>query len=106
MSKNWRRFEVTVPLQFNDGRAVPLEWIGRATREVALQFGGAAFETQKVIGFWFHGGKWYRDNSMRIVVDFPDTAKNRAWMKEFKARLKEQFQQLEIWMVSYRIEIE
>jgi hypothetical protein len=106
MSKNWRRFEVMVPLQFNDGRAVPHEWIGRAAREVALQFGGSSFETQKIIGYWFHKGQWYRDNSMRIVVDIPNTAKNREWMREFKARLKVQMQQVEIWMVSYRIEIE
>jgi hypothetical protein len=61
MSKNWRRFEVTVPLQFNDGNPIPDEWIGKATREVAEQFGGAAFETQKIFGYWRHGGKWYLD---------------------------------------------
>src|SRR5437016_2692458 len=106
MSKNWRRFEVMVPLQFNDGRAVPSDWFGKATREVAVQFGGASFETQKILGYWYHEGRWYSDSSARIVVDLPDTTKNRNWMREFKARLKDQLQQLEIWMVSYRIEVE
>jgi hypothetical protein len=31
MSSKWRRFEVLLPQQFNDGRAIPEEWIGQAT---------------------------------------------------------------------------
>ena len=27
MSSKWRRFEVLLPLQFNDGRDVPTEWL-------------------------------------------------------------------------------
>ena len=40
------------------------------------------------------------------IADVPDTVKNRKWMKEFKARWKSRLDQLEIWMVSYRIDIE
>jgi hypothetical protein len=40
------------------------------------------------------------------VVDVPDTGKNRKWMKSFKTRWKKRLEQLEIWMVSYRIDIE
>jgi hypothetical protein len=39
-------------------------------------------------------------------VDVPDKKENRLWMKSFKARWKERLGQLEIWMVSYRIEVE
>ncbi len=38
--------------------------------------------------------------------DVPDTAKNRRWMKAYKARWKQRLEQLEIWMVSYTIDIE
>lgn len=48
----------------------------------------------------------YRDNLVKIVVDVPDSVKHRRWMKQFKARWKAQFEQLELWMVSYRIDIE
>ena len=27
MASNWRRFEVLLPLQFNDGRDVPPDWL-------------------------------------------------------------------------------
>jgi len=34
MSSKWRRFEVLLPLQFNDGRDVPAEWLADAVLEV------------------------------------------------------------------------
>jgi hypothetical protein len=43
---------------------------------------------------------------VRLIVDVPDAAKNRKWMKQFKARWKRRLQQLELWMVSYPVEIE
>jgi hypothetical protein len=43
---------------------------------------------------------------VRLIVDAPDSAKNRRWMKGFKDRWRERLEQLELWMVSYRIEIE
>ena len=39
MSSRWRRFEVLLPLQFNDGRDVPAEWLADAVLEVVQQFG-------------------------------------------------------------------
>ena len=34
MSKKWRRFEVMLPRQFNDGRDVPPEWLSLAVLEI------------------------------------------------------------------------
>lgn len=106
MSSNWRRFEVLLPLQFNDGRDVPPEWLADATLEVVDRFGAASYETQKVEGHWRHGSVVYRDNLVRIVVDVPDSDENRNWMKQFKSHWKARLEQLELWVVSYRIEIE
>jgi hypothetical protein len=106
MSRKWRRFEILLPLQFNDGRPVPGEWLGEAVLEIVDRFGAASYETQSVEGHWRHGGAVYRDNLARLIVDVPDTAANRSWMLEFKARWKARLEQLELWLVSYRIEIE
>ena len=106
MSSNWRRFEVLLPLQFNDGREVPSEWLAEAVLEVVDHFGAASYETQKVEGHWRASGILYRDNLVRIVVDVPDSADNRLWMKDFKARWKERLEQLDLWMVSYQVEVE
>jgi hypothetical protein len=68
---------VLLPVQFNDGRTVPSEWLAEAVLEVVDHFGTASYETQKVEGHWRHGGVLYRDDLVRIVLDVPDLAKNR-----------------------------
>ena len=104
--KKWRRFEVLLPLQFNDGQDIPPEWLAEAVIEIVDRFGAASYETQKVEGHWRYGGIIYRDNLVKIVVDVPDSAKNRKWMSQFKKRWKTRLEQRELWMVSYHIEIE
>lgn len=106
MSSNWRRYEVLLPLQFNDGRDVSPEWLAEAVLEMVEHFGAASYETQKLEGHWRQGGVVYRDNLVRLVVDVPDTAQSREWMKEFKGRWKTRLQQLELWIVSHKIEVE
>src|SRR5438309_531426 len=101
MSSRWRRFEVLLPLQFNDGRDVPAEWLADAVFELVRHFGAASHETQRVEGQWRHAGVIYRDNLVRVVVDVPDMPRHRRWMKGFKGRWKKKLDQLELWMVSY-----
>lgn len=95
-----------LPLQFNDGRDVPAEWLADAVLEIVEQFGAASYETQQIEGHWRQRGTTYRDNLVRLVLDVPDTAKNRRWMKAFKRRWKTKLEQLELWMVSYLVTIE
>jgi hypothetical protein len=103
---SWRRFEVLLPVRFNDGRPVPEKWLAKAANEIVNKFGVVVFDAQPKEGRWRHRGKEYRDDLVRIIVDVPDTTGNRQWMKKFKSRWKERLHQLELWMVSYPIEIE
>ena len=95
-----------LPLQFNDGRDVPAEWLADAHLEVVEQFGAASYETQRIEGQWLQGATLYRDNLVRLVVDVPDTVRNRRWMQAFKQRWKGKLDQLELWMVSYLVTVE
>ena len=106
MSSNWRRFEVLLPLQFNDGTEVPAEWLAEAVFEVVDHFGAASYETQKVEGHWRHAGVLYRDDLVKIVVDVTDLSESREWFRDFKDRWKARLDQLDLWMVSYQIEVE
>ena len=106
MSSKWRRYEVLLPLQFNDGRPIPGEWMAEAVLEIVDHFGAVSYETQKVEGHWRHEGIVYRDDLVRLIVDVPDITSNRQWMRDFKIRWKERLEQLELWMVSRRIEVE
>jgi len=58
----------------------------------------------KVIGVT--AASFYRDNLVRIVIDVSDSVKNRQWIRKFKAHWKTRLEQLELWVVSYPIEIE
>ena len=106
MSSRWRRFEVLLPLQFNDGSDVAAELLAEAVLEIVDYFGAASYETQKVEGHWRHGSVLIRDNLVKIVVDVPDARDNRAWMKEYKDRWRNRLQQFELWMVSYAVDVE
>jgi hypothetical protein len=67
MSSKWRRYEVLLPLQFNDGRDVPPDWLADAVLRIVDHFGAASYETQNVEGHWRHGGVIYRDNLVKVV---------------------------------------
>ena len=106
MPSKLRRFELLLPVRFNDGRDVPEHWLGEALNELVERFGAASFERQSVEGRWRGPGKLYRDDLSRLIVDVPDTPKNRRWMRAFRDRWCERLEQLELWMVSYLVELE
>ena len=106
MKNKSRRYEILLPVRFNDGSDVPEELLGEAVNEIVDQFNAATFHRQTVEGHWRHDETHFRDDLAIIVIDLPDTDKNRKWMRAFKARWKKRLDQLEIWMVSYPIDIE
>jgi len=85
---------------------VPAELLAEAVLEIVDHFGAASYETQKVEGHWRHGGVIVRDNLVKIVIDTPDLGSSRRWMKEFKERWRSRLEQVELWMVSYAVEVE
>ena len=99
------RFEILLPLAFNDGRAIPRELLGETAAEIQRRFGGVSWESQVIEGLWTAGGITYTDRLNRIFVDAEDTLENRRFFIELKARLKSQFQQLDIWVTVHPIEV-
>jgi hypothetical protein len=97
---------VLLPVRFNDGADVPEETLAEAVNEIVNQFNAVTFYRESAEGHWRHEESIFRDDLAFLVVDVPDTTKNRKWMKAFKPNWKERLRQLEIWMVSYRIDIE
>ena len=99
------RFEILLPLEFDDGRPVPREFLAEAAIEIQGRFGGVSWESQAIEGIWRQGGVEYRDRLNRIFVDAEDTEENRQFFIGLKARLKARFQQLDIWLTVHPIEI-
>lgn len=105
MSKAFRRFEVLLPLRFNDGKLVPEEVIADALLDLRQRFGAVSCETQTIRGLWQHEGEVFRDDLVRVFVDAPDLPESRDFFLEFKERAKQDFRQIDIWMTSYPIEV-
>ena len=101
MKNKSRRYEVLLPVRFNDGQDVPEKLLGEAVNEIVHQLNAATFYKETAEGRWRHEEALFRDDLALI-----DTATNRKWMKAFKERWKRRLKQLEIWMVSYKIDIE
>jgi len=106
MPNKWRRFEILLPVRFNDGAEIPADWLGEAVTEVVEQFGAASFETQTIEGQWRHASTLYRDTLGKLVVDVHDNDINRQWMKSYRDRWKIRLKQIELWLVSYPITVE
>jgi hypothetical protein len=105
MSASFRRFEILLPLRFNNGKPVPDELVAETLTDLEQQFGAVSSESQVIRGIWHSQGQVFRDESARVFVDVLDLPENRQFFVEFKDRLKVRFQQLDIWMTSYLIDV-
>ncbi len=105
MSRQLRRFEVLLPLRLNDGTPVPDAAVADTLIELEERFGAVSCETQTIRGRWRAEGQTYRDDLIRVFVDADDHPEHREFFVAFKGVLKARFQQLDIWMTTYLIEV-
>ncbi len=105
MDTGYRRYEILLPLKFNDGRPVPENLLADTLAEIEEKIGPLSFESQEIMGVWQHNGQTYRDKQARVFVDVPDTAENRQFFSSLKERLKSRFEQLDIWVTTHPLEI-
>lgn len=105
MQKPFRRFELLLPTKFNNGLPVPNDAFADTLLELEERFGAVSSESQTIAGQWRHEGHVYRDESVRVFVDVPDTEENRQFFIAFKEILKQRFQQIDIWMTTFPLEV-
>jgi hypothetical protein len=105
MSSMLRRYEILLPRRFNDGQPVPDDLIAETLLELEEQFGAVSSETQIIHGRWRQGTQTFRDDLVRVFIDVPDTAASREFFAGYKEHLKARFQQLDIWLTTYPIEV-
>ena len=105
MSASFRRFEILLPRQFNDGQPVPYALISQTLLELEQRFGAVSCETQIIRGLWRHEEQLFRDDLIRVFLDAPDVPASREFFREFKERAKERFRQLDIWLTTYPVDV-
>jgi hypothetical protein len=104
MSKSYRRYEVLLPLKFNDGGLVSEDLMQATLGEVRQRFGAISVETQTIRGTASYLEQSH-DDLVRIFVDVADDDDARHFFVEFKERLKQRFGQWDIWITTHSIEV-
>jgi hypothetical protein len=99
-----RRYEILLPLKFNDGQPVPPELIKLTMNDVLSRFDGMTMGPQSLVGVWKQAGQQFEDELVRFVIDTEDTEEDQLFFVNLKAVLLERFQQIEIYMVSFPID--
>jgi hypothetical protein len=94
-----------LPLKHNDGRSVSPELIYQTREELVAQFGALSFLPNAILGIWQHEGRRFEDELLRLVIDVDDTPENHQFMTNFKAVLLERFEQIDIYIASYPMDI-
>ena len=105
MNQPHRRYEMLLPLKFNDGRPVPRELVAQTLADLQQRFGPVSCETQEIRGLWPQHGRVEQDDLIRAFVDVPDLPEHREFFVAFKERLKQRFQQQDIWITTHALEV-
>jgi len=100
-----RRYEILLPLRFNDRQLVPDALISDTLIELENRFGVVSWETQVIRGRWRQEEEVYSDDLMRVIIDVEDLVEHRQFFGDFKERLKIRFRQLEIYMTTHLIDV-
>jgi len=68
MSASFRRFEILLPLRFNDGKPVPDDLIAETIAELEQRFGAVSSESQVIHGIWHNQGQVHGPSSLGKIV--------------------------------------
>ena len=96
-----------MPLRYNDGREIEAEKIKRIKEELVNAFGGitASPPESAYQGIWKYAGVEYIDEIIKIEVVTPGDKVTKKFLKDFKDRLKEDLQQVDILITTHGIQI-
>jgi hypothetical protein len=99
------RFEILLPLFYNDGRAVEDQKFIETDDQLVASFGATSTDTVVVRGHWLYQSTIYEDRLIRVRLDVEDTPENWQKMRDIKEALKQRFDQIDVWISAHRIEI-
>jgi hypothetical protein len=94
-----------LPVRDNRGRRVSPEVFEQTWDELATRFGGISGAPELFRGAWIDGGIRFEEEMRRLTVDVANTAANQRFFARCKATLRKRFKQVEIYIVSYLVDI-
>lgn len=99
------RFEILLPLYYNDGRAIEGAKFLATDDDLVAAFGAASTDQVTVRGNWKYQSTIYSDQLIRVRVDVEENEENLATMRSLKETLKARFDQIDIWITAHRIDV-
>lgn len=102
-----RKYDIYLPLKYNDGEAIESEKIVKVWDELAEAFGGITVSplTAPYQGRWKYGGVEYIDEIIKVEVVATNDRAAKKFLKEFKEGLKESLQQIDILITTHGIQV-
>jgi hypothetical protein len=95
-----RKYEIHLPLSYEDGKPIERAKIKRACDELVTAFGSFAVPRQRA---WKYDGVGYVE-IMRIEILTAEDKVPKKLLKDFKERLKDSFRQTDILITTHRIQ--
>lgn len=101
----WTRYEILLPLSYNDGRPIEPEKFDQTNLELTEKFSATTTDMIMAVGLWRYRGTVYEDLLLRLIIDVPASSPADDSFREYKEVLKTRFQQIDIWISSHEIQI-
>lgn len=102
-----RKYEIYLPLKYNDGKAIESEKVVEVWDELAAAFGSITVSplSAPYQGRWKYGGVEFIDEIIKVEVVATNERAAKRFLKEFKERLKESLQQIDILITTHGIQV-
>ena len=102
-----RRYEIYLPLKYNDGKEIEPVKIQRIKQELVERFGAITVSSlsSPYQGTWKYGGVAYVDDIIKVEIVASGDKVTKKFLKDFKERLKKSLRQVDILITTHGIQV-
>ena len=100
-----KKYEIYLPLKYNDGKEIEAEKIKQIREELIAVFGALTVSSQSAPyqGSWKYGGVDFIDDIIKIEIIAGGDKKNERFFRQFKQHLKKLLKQIDILITAQDI---
>jgi hypothetical protein len=100
-----KKYEIYLPLKYNDGREIEAEKIKQIREELISVFGALTVSSQSAPfqGTWKYGGVNFIDDIVKIEIITGADRKTERFFRRYKGYLKRRLKQLDILITAQNI---
>ena len=69
----WTRYEILLPLYYNDGRPIEGQKFRQTNLELTERYSGTTADVITAVGTWKYRGTVYEDLLVRLIIDVPSS---------------------------------